>query len=408
MESERSKSREEIIGADEFSFKAFGEKEGKNIAGFQPTNLLASEMKPGAVRDALKAEKPFAQKYKKFRVRNQTIEGNRIWSDEYLLTEYTKNTDRLIGLLDGTIPIQDAEREGPADAVIWLDKSARPLSWMKRKLWPVLARTPGTYFDENVVPIQPKDYYLNIDREYWLGLMGVPFHEIQDASEGSIDVSKIDKDFITRIRALFSVKRIDESDLDEAWDYPTVLDGQNVVVVDEVQVSGSTLKIARELIKHAIPDIKIGSAHWAIPNIIPLGKGVRDNRHRIQFTREWVPVWYKQNSASGRGVGDRDSRYPEKLEAKGDRAPSYSKLGRYVLSTPFHDPHTLEKANDLESKYMRDDVDRLVQDVRAGKVFFKPASERDYEDFVLRVKLMNSMSLDEWIERRNQLEPQRR
>src|SRR5690606_9495645 len=64
-------------------------------------------------------------------------------SDEALKTEYVRLTDDLIHRITEGIKVEDPDtgevENKPTDYVIWLDKSARPLSWLTKELWPQLA-----------------------------------------------------------------------------------------------------------------------------------------------------------------------------------------------------------------------------------------------------------------------------
>lgn len=197
----------------------------------------------------------------------KTIVDGMPWSTEWLLSEYLQCTDRLIGKMDGTIPLDNVDvymssetgirgekRDLPPPAsVIYLDKSARPVEWMVHKLWPILARKPQTPYSENNIPKEPKRYFLNIDKKDWLVRMGVPRKYLEDAPEELIDITKIDKKHLARIRALYSTVSIDEHNLDDAWNHPTIFDGQHVMIIDEVASSGQSLKIAQKLLAMAIP-----------------------------------------------------------------------------------------------------------------------------------------------------------
>src|SRR5579872_950247 len=174
------------------------------------------------------------------------------WSTERLLSEYVRNTDGIIGKLDGSIPLKDDKGEilGPPTSVIYLDKSARPVQWMVSALWPILAKKEGG----NIAP-KPQQYFLNIDKDMWLVDMGFNPGEIQDASSKPINLNNIEniQDHINRIRAIYSKEPLEEENVGDAFNYPTRLDGQHVLVIDEVKSSGKTLEIAQMLLSRAIP-----------------------------------------------------------------------------------------------------------------------------------------------------------
>src|SRR6185436_11400821 len=64
-------------------------------------------------------------------------------SSEELKTEYVHLTDELIRKMTEGVRVVDAvtgETENkPVDYVVWIDKSARPVSWLTKELWPTLA-----------------------------------------------------------------------------------------------------------------------------------------------------------------------------------------------------------------------------------------------------------------------------
>ena len=275
-----------------------------------------------------------------------------------------------------------------------------------RSLWPVLARIPGSVYTQGEVPPKPKEFFLNIDKGDWLRRMGVPEKHIEDVPPEMVDLSKIDKEHLTRIRALFSTKRIDEGSLDEAWNHPTIFDGQHVMIVDEVLSSGMTLKIAQMLLSSAIPEAIFSGQHWAKPKRIPLNKGAPIKNEGLQFKVEWVPIWYNPNTASGRGIGDRDFDWPEAAEERGLYTDRYSRVGRYVLSTPSHDPLTYEPFVDKKGVNLRNDILQLAIDLKEHRVFYRPSLERSNpDDMVDRIVDINKMRFEDWKDKLRALEP---
>ena len=57
--------------------------------------------------------------------------------------------------------------------LLFLDKSGRPVAWLVRALWPLLARHHGTGYGQGVVPRLPSCHFANIDREQWMLLCRV-------------------------------------------------------------------------------------------------------------------------------------------------------------------------------------------------------------------------------------------
>jgi len=365
----------------------------------------------------------FTSKYTELTGRNQVVDRE-IWSTEWVLSEYVKRTDGLIGKMDGTIPMiqQDiyTTREGeltaekrdlkPPSSVIYLDKSARPVEWMVRELWPVLARVPDTPYAEGKVPQKPKDYFLNIDKGDWLRRMGVPEEHIQDVPENLIDITKIDKEHIARIRALYSTAKIDEDNIDDAWNNPTIFDGQHVMVVDEVKSSGKTLKLAQMLLSLAIPEATFSGEYWAKPLPVFLNNGVEVDG-RMQKKMAWVPVWYREDSPLGRGIGDRNEDWPEITEKKGYPVSRYAKLGRYVLSTPPHDENTDARISDKKARRIREDIKHMAVDLKFGRILYRPSQDRptedqsDFEKIEDRITSINNVDMKTWQSKRDAIKP---
>lgn len=208
-------------------------------------------------------------------LKGHRLEDGSTKSQEQLLRQYVTNTDRLIGKLDGTI-----EGEPPFDVVILLDKSARPVAWLMAELWPILARKQGLPYDQAETPELPSRYFLNIDREQWLPIVD-PDHT------GTYNIDAIPDEVIQGLRAIYQP-------IDSDVDAKTVLDGKRVLIVDEVGVTGSTLKIAAQLLEKAIPEASFDTAHWMNPGIFTDSNGSRNND---------LPVWYKQHEQESRGSG---------------------------------------------------------------------------------------------------------
>lgn len=349
------------------------------------------------------------------------------WSKEWTLSQYIHYTDGLIGKLDGSIPLKKVDvykatgdrlqKEicdlAPPSSVIYLDKSARPVEWLVRDLWPVLAREPKSSFAEGKIPKKPHDYFLNIDKGDWLRRMGVPQQYLEDAPEDMINIDAIDKEHLARIRALYSKSRLSEENIVDVWKYPTVLDGQHVMILDEVKSSGNTLRIAQMLLSLAIPEATFSKKHWLTPTRIALNSGAEVDG-RIQFRVEWVPAWYNPELASGRGISNRDPQWPEIAEKKGYPVSELARIGRHVLSTPSHDPNTHELIVDQRSRDLRADIKLLVEDLQNNKIIYRPSTDRpfesdeDFEQIVERVKALNNMGYSEWQKKRDALAPNRR
>ena len=159
---------------------------------------------------------------------------------------------------------------------VCLDKSGRPVAWLVRALWPVLARTPGTDFADAVIPSMPAFRFVNIDREQWWSHTG-------GSEFGVIDVSKVPAESIAKLRRVF----LPRADSLNAW-----LDDKRVLVVDEVKNTGDTLQIARGLFERAFPTADVRIAHWMDPGNFTDPSGMRRTSD--------VPVWYRADTWQGR------------------------------------------------------------------------------------------------------------
>lgn len=279
-------------------------------------------------------------------------------SQSDLLENYLRYTDKLIGTIDGSI-----NGTMPFDAVIYLDKSARPVAWMVNELWEDLARVPGTDFDENIIPPKPKTYFLNIDREQWLPTVD-PGHT------GKFNIDAIPEETLKGLRAIYEPGNDSDN---------TILDGKRILIVDEVNVTGTTLAISKAILQKAIPDGTFETAHWMNPGVYTNKSGVSTNGD--------LPVWYKSHDPTGRGVGDRDLNISNNSKSRAQR------LGKWFLSTALG-------FVDQKSVQLRAEIKKMAQEMRDGKILFTPTAERPDKDFVDRITKINSMSEQEFIDKK--------
>jgi hypothetical protein len=347
------------------------------------------------------------------------VEGKR-WNLEWTLSEYIKQTDGLIGKMDGTIPLKGArvykaEKDGlteerrdllPPDSIIYLDKSSRPVEWAVRELWSTLARTPGTEYVDWSIPKRPDSHFLNIDKIDWLKRMGIPSEHLEDAPLSMVNIAKLDKEHLARIRALYSTAKISEGNVNDAWNHPTIFGDKHIMVVDEVESSGHTLRLAQMMLSAAMPEATFSGQYWLRPRKVPLNNGVPDPKDgKVQFRMAWVPVWYSSDISAGRGVSDARLDWPEIASKQGHHVSRYAGIGRYVLSTPSHDYDSLQKGQDMRAQRLRQDFKKLGEDLLHHKVLYRPSTEREEENMVERVEQINGMSIDEWKKKRDAVQP---
>ncbi len=289
-------------------------------------------------------------------VGHETLAGTAL-SNESVLTQYAHLTDSLIFQLCAL----------RAEAVVFLDKSARPVSWLVSAFWPFCA---GTYASEGStgtftrgIP-KPRFHYLNIDREQWRSRMDTQ-------GVGRFEVGSLEQELFTGLRrSLLSTHGSTASEA-RVWKSPTFLTGKRVVVVDEVRVSGDTLQIAAALIGRAVPDCDIDVAHWMTPSIV--------TRSGNRFNNQ-VPVWYRDATAFGRLVGDRD---PTRASSS---ANWRTRAAAWFISMPHDEPDEL-------GIRLRNEAQQLAADALTGRVKLVPCFDRpDAEE---RAALFTSMSLRE-------------
>ena len=260
-----------------------------------------------------------------------------------LRSRYVTLTDSLIHRLeghDGWVP----------HYVVCLDKSGRPVAWLVRALWPVLARTPGTDFADAVIPSMPAFRFVNIDREQWWSHTG-------GSEFGVIDVSKVPAESIAKLRRVF----LPRADSLNAW-----LDDQRVLVVDEVKNTGDTLQIARGLFERAFPTADVRIAHWMDPGNFTDPSGMRRTSD--------VPVWYRADTWQGRLVGNR-------LDADNPRTTRRNVEASLFLSTRPVVP-------DQRGRRLRLEAAQLAADVAAGELLARPCSDRDNDDWDRRIEVL--------------------
>lgn len=281
---------------------------------------------------------------------------------EQVHTEYIRLTDELIHkAVDGVTAFNPKTGEQTTEAVdyfVWLDKSARPLSWMTKALWPQLAARP-----DGTVPEIPESKFVNIDRNQWTST-------IDPQGVGSTDISKIDPSIIRSLRSIFLVNPQDrEQGITEAIDRaPTLFDGKTIMIVDEVQSTGRTLTYASKFFARAFPDAKIAGAHWMAG--ITTKNGAVGNKD--------IPVWYSDTTELGRGIGNRN------IDASLKSENATQRLGAFFLSTAM-------RKMDHKSIQLRAEIRQLAEDAQAGKLLIVPSLKRQSDDFDERAVRLNGM-----------------
>ena len=217
----------------------------------------------------------------------------------------------------------DGEKIPAADHVIYLDKSARPVSWLVNTFWDAFSDKP-----------RPKHSYLAIDRMEWFARTDTPVDAngyIEDAESSHVatfeDFRKenVTAEDIARIRSLYIPGGIEDEDVEKIMQTPTGLEGKHITIIDEVGRSGSTLNIAKYLISKAIPEAASVSGYTYWDAGFQIGPG--DEKQM-----RGVPVWYDAQSRAGRGIGDVNEAFFEKrYEQYPNNKTRAQKFGAIVL-----------------------------------------------------------------------------
>lgn len=286
------------------------------------------------------------------------------WNIDKTVSKYVTDTANLIAVMDGTAELyqDDPERAKP-DHVIYLDKSARPVSWLVNTFW-------KDFSEEG----RPSHSYLNIDRLPWFRRAGMEVTSggyATDAEGNQFKVGlkefldnadKIAPEVYARIRALFIPGGVETEDLDEIMRTPTMLDGKNLLIVDEVQDTGSTLGIAKYLLSRAVPELKSinGEYFWEASF-----KKNEDGTERQQLS---VPVWYDHRTAVGRGIGDVNEPFYEKRYEENPTPRTRARaLGALVLGQMVN----LAEEDGGSSRELAREIRQMHQDYQDGKIFVR-------------------------------------
>ncbi len=231
-------------------------------------------------------------------------------SDEAMRAEYIERTEKLM--------IKMAEKS--VDTVVYLDKSARPISWFVKELWPVLMK--------NADKPMPEIKYANVDANAIMG---------RDAEQSRPAVEEIEE-FVFTPEQLQELRQV-FADPEHPGHH--LFEGKKVMLVDEIFVSGASLQLAVKLFREAFPDSEFIGDTWVY------GQFKEDRRMSRRSLKE-VPVWYHNMDEMGRGVGDVEG-------------------GKHFVSRRFDRPDEL--ANQL-----RREIHQLALDIQSGDQPIKPIS----------------------------------
>lgn len=297
--------------------------------------------------------------------------GNREDKDTKKIERRTLNINETLGLMVGataaTIAVMTGEKKGvpKTDHVIYLDKSARPVSWLVDDFWSSFTDAP-----------KPETSYLAIDRRPWfervgINLIGHEEIELPDGSKRPANGSDFweyfekvpedeKKDWLARIRALYIEGGIESEDPDKIMNTPTVLDDKNLLVIDEVSRSGATLDIATGLMKRAIPELASVNGHVFWNDIF--------TKNGTDTQMGATPVWYPQDASDwrGRGVKDIDERWYERRYQENPSNKALAEYyGAFVLGVPLRNKE--EEPGQLSWK-LRAEITKMRNDYEDGRI----------------------------------------
>lgn len=132
---------------------------------------------------------------------------------------------------------------------------------------------------------------------------------IQKPDIKNIDIDRIDprllNKFVASIRSQYlspeDLKEVNEDNFEEdVWNYPTVLDGKHVAILDEVKSSGATLTIAEQLINRALQGkANLEPIYWSVPTL-KTWKSESGLLVPDEFAAHYVPPWYDSDTSDGR------------------------------------------------------------------------------------------------------------
>lgn len=237
-------------------------------------------------------------------LKDRSIVNERININENLI-HYVQDTALLISEIDGSL---SEDRKEAVDHVVYLDKSARPVSWLVNMFWTEFAVKDA----QGKTVKRPAHTYVNIDRSPWFRKVGINVSddgrqkengELATYNDFINHAGNLTQRHLAEVRALFIKGGIEDEDVGHIMESPTILDGKRVLIVDEVSRTGSTLNIAVHIFKLAFPEAaEIRSSYFWHPTEAPLKVG-----HENVLTS--LPVWYDPNTFTGRGIGGLDRKY---------------------------------------------------------------------------------------------------
>ncbi len=308
---------------------------------------------------------------------NEQDNGRETWNIDKTASRYVTETANLIAEFDGTAEMYRENAElTPPDHVIYLDKSARPVSWLVNTFWKDFSEAEC-----------PGHSYLNIDRMPLFHRTGVnimpngyiknPDGSSRVAMGRDFKVENLPKGDIERIRALYledglESDEVSAENLQKIRETPAKLDGKNILIVDEVKRSGSTLEIAEKMIRAAFPEAASvrGTYFWHGGS-----KVTGEGEHQMLS----IPVWYDSKTSLGRGIGELDPvHYKERYEKYPNPKTRAQKFGAFVLSATMD----LGQEKGQKSRELMREIQQMRDDYEAGKILLRWPKNYDADRFI--------------------------
>ena len=325
-------------------------------------------------------EKRFRVNPKDFPIFSQQAEMGPNWGDkaenlplDVTMSRYVTETADTVAVLAGE---SEKDRElPPTDLVVYLDKSARPVSFLVNEFW-------TTFTNQK----RPKSTFLAIDRVRWLHYLGVDVDEdgqIRDEVEGKrpatindVPKEKITKEDIARIRALFIPGGIEEENPDAIMETSTGLEGKNITIIDEVERSGTTMELAKYLVQLAIPEAHIhGHAFWH--------PGFQRETFPGGVTKKQMrgtPIWYDTKTSVGRAIGDINEEFFEERHERYNTARTRAqKYGAFALGE-FINLHNEPHNN--RSLRIAEEIQKIFKEFKAGHILMLPTQHYDTDKMI--------------------------
>ncbi|MEX0932170.1 MAG: hypothetical protein WDZ81_01020 [Candidatus Saccharimonadales bacterium] len=270
----------------------------------------------GAIESSVKVQSSEDNKTKEENFSYELLQlGHNEERTRQLQRSYVLNTVRLVEKIEDFKP----------DFIVFLDKSARPVAWLLKELW-------EDFSDGKDLP---KFRFLNIDREQWRDKVGG-----SEIGDGRIRMEKAKAEAL-ELRSIFVPQPKEGVPIEEQ---ESRFSGKRILVVDEVEVSGDTRKIAHGFLEQAFPDAEEIKDHTWMTAKAAKSVGLPD-----------IPVWYIQDSTIGRGVDNRSYDQSQKS------ASAVQRRGWMFLST-----RPPEK--DTTALRYREEMKRLAKDWREGRL----------------------------------------